>query len=95
MNGHAVCKLVYSYQYWMPWICFKIPNLLVGGARQMTFCDNLEGFLVEQTGIFVVYFWDLDYLFPVNNRQKFRYELYAHTPHHRSLLLQYIDFQYT
>lgn len=54
-----------------------------------------RGLLVEQTGIFVVYFLDLDYLFPVNNRQKFRYELYAHTPHHRSLLLQYIDFQYT
>jgi hypothetical protein len=51
--------------------------------------------LVEQTLLFVVFFLNLDYLLPVNNRQKFRHELYPHLPCNRSLLLQYIDFQHT
>ena len=36
----------------------------------MTLSDLLEVSLVEQTDIFVVFFWYLGYLFPVNNRQK-------------------------
>ena len=51
--------------------------------------------LVEQRLLFVVFFLNLDYLLPVNNRQKFRYELYPHLSCNRSLLLQHIDFQYT
>ena len=54
-----------------------------------------SAFLVEQRLLLVVFFLNLDYLLPVNNRQKFRYELYPHLPCNRSLLLQHIDFQYT
>lgn len=44
-------------------------------------------FLVEQTALFVVFFLNLSYLLPLNNRQKIRYELYPHFPCNRSLLL--------
>ena len=62
-------------------------KLLGQRALDMKFECVTRFFLVEQTALFVVFFLNLSYLLPLNNRQKIRYELYPHFPCNRSLLL--------
>ena len=48
---------------------------------------SISALFVEESHRFVVFFQYLDYLLPLNNRQKLRHELHTNIPHNRSLLL--------